>query len=363
MTPYSGNFNDGRHAGRQDVTVHFDADTLRILNSDGYEIERWPYVELRLLDEASSDRPVRLKCGDDGAARLTVVDPRIISELATRAPNLSRRGRSRLGVLRNVALGILGLVVFVAVTWYALPGFSRWAAHQVPLAWEETLGERAMEQTMAALELFTGEKPKFCSQEEGVSALDGVTERLAAAADAPYRFRVLVLDFKFVNAFALPGGRVVFFRGLIDEAESAEEVAGVLAHEMAHITERHGTEGLLRSLGLEMIFGLMLGDLGEGLFGSIGETLLSLSYSREAEATADREAIALLGGADIRADGMAAFFERLAEGEWEMPAALQLLSSHPRHDARRQLFDQASGRGGAAMSDADWSALQGICGA
>ena len=80
-----------------------------------------------------------------------------------------------------------------------------------------------------------------------------------------------------------------------------------------------GVLGVVPSPGL--LFGLMLGDLGEGLFGGIGTTLLSLSYSREAEAEADRVALALLDDTGIGAQGLAVFCERLAEEGGKPPAA------------------------------------------
>ena len=139
-------------------------------------------------------------------------------------------------------------------------------------------------------------------------------------------------------------------------------MAGVLAHEIGHVTHRHGTQAILRSLGMEVLFGLMLGELGEGLFGDIGASLLSLSYSREAEAEADRVALALLDHSGIGAEGLSAFFKRLASEGPDLPAALQLLSTHPSHEARARLFARAEGSGGAAMSASDWTALRGMCG-
>ncbi len=118
----------------------------------------------------------------------------------------------------------------------------------------------------------------------------------------------------------------------------------------------------MRAMGLRVLFDLMMGDMGDGLAGGLGQILVYLSYNREAEAEADAAALALLEAAGIGAQGLARFFERLAETRGGMPAALQLLSTHPSHDARARLFAAAAGRGGAAMSEADWTALQGICG-
>ena len=368
MTSYPGSYNDGRSAARREVVVHLDLSGLRILDSEGREIDRWPYDELHLLDEDRAGRALRLKRGAAGAARLSVPDRRLLDDLSqhARAPQATRAARPRFGPARALGLGVAGLAILVAVVWVALPRLAGWTAAQIPVSWEESLGERAFEELTEVFAAVTKESPRFCENVPGRAALDRLVARLAVPAAArlaaPYRFQVTVLDLEMTNAFALPGGRVVLFRGLIENAGDASEVAGVLAHEMGHVTHRHGTQAILRGLGLKVLFGLMLGDLGEGLFGGIGTTLLSLSYSREAEAEADRVALALLDDTGIGAQGLATFFERLAAGGDTLPAALQLLSSHPSHEARARLFARAEASTGPAMSEADWAALKGICG-
>ena len=369
MTAYPGSFSDGHSAARREVVVRLDLSGLRILDGEGREIERWPYDELHLLDEDRAGRGLRLKRGEAGVARLSVPDPRLLDELSqhARAPQAARAARPRVGLARALGLGVAGLAILVAVVWVALPRLAGWTAAQIPVSWEEALGDRAFEELSELFTLARQGAPKFCEAAAGRAALDRLTARLAVPAAAqvaaPYRFRVDVLDIEMANAFALPGGRVVLFRGLIEDAGGPGEVAGVLAHEIGHVTRRHGTQAILRSLGLEVLFGLMLGELGEGLFGGIGASLLSLTYSREAEAEADRVALVLLGETGIGTRGLAAFFKRLAEGGTELPAALQLLSTHPSHEARARLFARAKGDTGPAMSASDWVALKEMCGA
>ncbi|MHA1154337.1 MAG: M48 family metallopeptidase [Alphaproteobacteria bacterium] len=368
MTSYPGSYNDGRSAARREVVVHLDLGGLRILDSEGREIDRWPYDELHLLDEERTGRALRLKCGETGLARLSVADRRLLDDLSecARAPQAARAARPRIGLWRALWLGLAGLAILVAVVWVALPRLAGWTAARIPVSWEEALGQRAFEELTEVFAAVRDDAPKFCETEAGRAALDRLVARLAVPAAAqvaaPYRFQITVLDIEMANAFALPGGRVVLFRGLIEKAGDASEVAGVLAHEMGHVTHRHGTQAILRGLGLEVLFGLMLGDLGEGLFGDIGTTLMSLSYSREAEAEADRVALALLDQTGIGTQGLAAFFDRLAETDGDPPSALQLLSTHPSHEARARLFARAEGAEGPAMSKADWAALKGMCG-
>lgn len=368
MTTYPGSFSDGSSAARREVVVHLDLSGLRILDREGREVDHWPYDELHLLDEDRSGRGLRLKRGEAGLARLSVPDRRLLDELSrhARAPQAARAAQPPIGLVRALGLGVAGLAILVAVVWVALPRLAGWTAAQIPVSWEEALGDRAFEELSEVFAAVQGDAPRLCETAAGRAALDRLTARLAVPAAAqvaaPYRFQVHVLDIGMANAFALPGGRVVLFRGLIEDAGDPGEVAGVLAHEIGHVTHRHGTQAILRSLGLEVLFGLMLGELGEGLFGGIGESLLSLSYSRAAEGEADRVALTLLDETGIGTRGLAAFFMRLAEGGPELPAALQLLSTHPSHEARERLFARDKGDTGPAMSARDWAALKEICG-
>lgn len=353
--PYAGSYNDGQTAARHSVTATPEAGGLRIDDENGERLEFWPYAELRLVDEALAGRPVRLKCGEAGEARLTVPTHRLLTEIMPRAPQL-RRGRTRVGVLRTLGLGLAGIALIVGVVWVVVPQAARIAALWIPVSWEEALGERTLDQLVRAFELFSGKEPKFCARAPGRAALDRLTARLAGGTDAPYDFRIVVLDLKMSNAFALPGGRIVLFNGLIEEAEAPEEVAGVLAHEMGHVVHRHGTQILLRNMGLDILFDLMLGGMGGG-------SIVSFSYSREAEAEADTAALGLLRKTGIRAAGLAAFFKRLGESQGDMTGSMQLLSTHPSHESRARLFEDTAGAGGPGMDGADWAALKAICGA
>jgi Zn-dependent protease with chaperone function len=366
VTPYRATFHDGRTAARRSVAVTLAPEGLRITGEDGRELALWAYQALGLVDERFAGRPLRLKLAEDDGARLTMHDDAVLAELAFRAPQLRER-RSGSSGIRIAALGIAGMVLFGAIVWLALPRLALLVASVIPVSWEEALGERVFDDIAEAFaSLDDDEAPRFCEAAAGRAALDRLSARLAAAmeatAPAPYRFRVFVLDLKMPNAFALPGGWIVLFRGLISSAEDSSEVAGVLAHEMGHVTHRHVTQNIMRAMGLRVLFDLIMGDMGDGLAGGLGQVLVYLSYNREAEAEADVAALALLEAAGIGAQGLARFFERLAETSGDMPAALQLFSTHPSHDARARLFAAAAARGGAAMSAEDWTALKGICG-
>src|SRR5690606_1638034 len=114
-----------------------------------------------------------------------------------------------------------------------------------------------------------------------------------------------------VNAFAAPGGYIVVFQGLLEASESAEEVAGILAHEIQHVVQRHGTKAILEALPLQLAAAALGGDQAAALFVGAASTLGVLSYRRRDETAADREGFRMLRAARIAPDGMMRFFERL----------------------------------------------------
>ena len=84
-----------------------------------------------------------------------------------------------------------------------------------------------------------------------VDAIDTIVRRLADhASRTDVTYEVWVVDAPIVNAFALPGGYIVVYTGLIDKAETPEQLAGVIAHEMAHVTKRHGLQRVAQSAGV-----------------------------------------------------------------------------------------------------------------
>jgi predicted Zn-dependent protease len=140
-----------------------------------------------------------------------------------------------------------------------------------------------------------------------------------------------------VNAFALPGGYVVVFTGLIKEANSPEEVAGVLSHEINHVLQRHGMERIVKTLGVMAVAAIVLGDQ-QGLIGlarQLGVEIVTLKFSRDQETEADTTGLHLLRKAKVDPAGMIAFFERLAQSEKEQQR-IELFSTHPMSAARAE---------------------------
>jgi predicted Zn-dependent protease len=204
--------------------------------------------------------------------------------------------------------------------------------------------------------------------------VDKLVIRLVAASPAsPYAFQIAIVDSPGFNAFAAPGGQIVIHRKLLMSTETPEELAGVLAHEMQHVLQRHATKALIRDLSLAAIADAVFGDvIVIGAFAVQGaRTLTTLHYSRESEEEADREGMRLLQTARINPAGMIRFFETLKAqtGEAEPPA---YLSTHPETDvriARLKALAAELGRRGTdlksvpipLLADVKWDEVKKLC--
>jgi predicted Zn-dependent protease len=201
----------------------------------------------------------------------------------------------------------------------------------VPVSWEIALGEAAMAQLAPPA--------RRCHDPERQRRLDEVAGvLLRTLPESRYPFRVIVVDHPLVNAFAAPGGGVVVFRGLLERTGSAEELAGVLAHEFQHVLHRHATRAILRQASTGILVAALMGDVsGVMAFGIESARMLGdLRHSREAEHEADRDGLRMLQAAAVDPEGMLAFFRALPQVEGAAPAAARYLSTHPAPGDRLQ---------------------------
>lgn len=342
---------DGRTAQRHAVTVHFGLTALDVVRDDGRMLDQWSYDVVELSDQERTG--VRIsKRGSE--ARLVITDPRAFTQLKACAPRL-RSERSR--TLRNVGLSVVAMVSVVLGGYFSLPILSGLIVELIPLKTEARIGDAYVDE-VAALFSQDNDAP-LCGTTAGREALDHMVDHLANFTGGPFPYRVDILDTDLVNAVALPGGRILLFRGVLDKAESADEVAGVVAHEMQHVNLRHGMQAMVRSYGVSMLAEMMFGG---NFMGNVSSVVMMTSYSRDAEFAADEGAIETLRRAHIGSAGMARFFARLKEQEKNSSFSLpELLSTHPPSAAREALAQAPRGAADWSLSDAQWTALKTIC--
>jgi beta-barrel assembly-enhancing protease len=230
-------------------------------------------------------------------------------------------------------LGLVALVIFVLVAgvWVLVANLADLVADRLPLEADVALGESAFEQLAPSTQR--------CKNEAVVRYVEGLAEPLIRESGSKFAFRFAVVDNVEVNAFALPGGFVTVNRGLVESAKSGEEIAAVLAHELAHVTLRHGTRRVVRQLGSMALISILLGGTDVETLGYVAGSLVNVAYDRDQEAEADTEGQRLLMAAGVSPAAMADFFERLATDQASPPT---LLSTHPDPGDRSERAKEAA---------------------
>ncbi|BAT61557.1 metalloprotease LoiP precursor [Variibacter gotjawalensis] len=356
---------DGKSTQRHNVTLELTPSSLLVEAQDGRTLARWSYGELE--QSSSQEGILRIaRMNSDSLERIEVRDPdlaKAIDDLSIpldRSGMTQRRSRRRVIVLAMAAVASLLLVGI-----FGIPALATRLAPYVPYAFEKRVGEAVNAQVRT---VFGSKKDgaKFeCGdaddEKAGLAALGRMVGRMEQAAQLPLPLRVRVIRQKQANAIALPGGYIYVFQGLIDQAENADEVAGVLAHEIGHVANRDGMRAVLQAGGLSFLFGLVLGDfVGGGAVIIATRAVLQLAYSREAEASADLYAVQLVekSGGDPRALGT--ILKRIAGKGGD----ITILANHPATAERARTIDAAA-KGtnkGEVLSADEWAALRKICG-
>ncbi|NLW35017.1 M48 family metalloprotease [Syntrophorhabdus aromaticivorans] len=182
--------------------------------------------------------------------------------------------------------------------------------------------------------------------------LQGVKNRLESVTSLPFPITLTIIESQAVNAFAAIGGYVYVTTGLIGFSESEEEFAGVLAHELAHITRRHVAKRLEKekyiNIGMlaTVLAGVLVGDskAKEAIMvgGMASAQALSLKYSREDEDEADRLGATVADNAGYSGLGIAEFLKKLRTSGRETTIP-QYLLTHPYHEERIAKIEGAWG--------------------
>lgn len=356
---------EGTLAAGLRVIARRDFGTLILTREDtGREVARWAVDEVLEFRERK-DTGLLVLGRRHTDARLHVIGSGIIRDARHVLPRLKGTGLPK-RILKKAGLMGAGVIASLALIFYVvLPSFAAQVAAMIPPERETMLGATLrgqLERDFGAAK--SGDL--VCKDENGNAALEAMTARVMGRASLPYPLDVVVFDDALVNAYALPGGHVVLFRGLIDVATHPDEVAAVLAHEIGHVAARDPTQLALQSAGAAAVLALVLGDASGGtMMLAFAHRFFDARYSQAAEIKADAYAHRRLQAAGLPPDALADLFERLRETGGEFDGVLRYFSSHPSLANRIEAAQSApspDAAGAASLSPAQWSALQQICG-
>ena len=362
---HSARYYDGRTARARRVAVEVERDGLSIFDEDENLVARWPADAIGRVEKPRRGEPVRL--GLKGTtARLVVEHGWIVAALAAAAPRAAGEGRLvRRMVLRTSAWTVAAAGSVAVVVLVLIPLLSAQLAAITPEPIKQRIGAVALPRLAAAVAYPDGRggSAEYCDYRGGVSALELLARRVTAGMEPPPRLRLVVVRADLVNAFALPGGYVVLTSGLLRAAQTPEEVAGVLAHEVGHVVHDHGTEAIYRATAISMLVSVILGDVTFGVAGALTEFALNGRYSREAERAADRYAVELLNASGIDGRGLVQFFERIARrASGEEHPVFRILSTHPSTRERAEEVRANARADGIALNRLEWQRLRSVCG-
>ncbi|RED51229.1 M48 family metallopeptidase [Aestuariispira insulae] len=359
-------FQDGKTTASHVVELHWDIEQLRIVAMDGgAELARWPLDQIRQVNMPGDDGRIRLALGHEPGARLLVSDSLDRDQVLGRCPNLAIKPEREKGWWRGYAfwgsaaiLSITGLFLFV------IPALSGVIAGFVPMEWERKFGNTAEEQILTGLSKLE-KKPlgqMTCSTPAGDQALEKLLASLTGGYGDRSQLSVKVVDTKVPNAFALPGERILILRGLLDLADGPNGVAGVLAHELGHVQERHVMSNVIETSATSLLLGLVLGDVtGGALLVGVGETALNSAYGRDKERAADDYAIERMTEAGFDPAPLGDLLTRLSGESGNIDEYLVWASSHPATSERLAVIRESSMGGGQALNETEWQALKNIC--
>jgi predicted Zn-dependent protease len=362
QTDLEGFYMDGLTAERHRVRVRLTRAGLQIL-LEGGGILSWPLEEIRQPGNFFGGAQIRLERGGETPEVLLVHGGLFLKTANAVWPEPGKRFRAPERGRKWIRAAALSAAAAVAVVCglyvWGIPALASFLAPRIPVAWEEKLGRSVVAQ-LAPPERLCTDTAQVRKVEEILAVLEG------SVPDAPYSFRVFVLDNPMVNALAAPGGTIIVFRGLLDRTATAEEMAGVLAHEMQHILRRHATQAMLQQLSMKIIVAVAVGDAKGLSYGLEGAQLLGmLRYSRQYEEEADAGAVRMLAAAGIDPRGLASFFEAIEADRETTVRIPAYLSTHPDMDDRiRRLKDLAAGAPPPRtrlLPGLDWQAMHDSC--
>lgn len=182
---------------------------------------------------------------------------------------------------------------------------------------------------------------------------------LHANGNTKYDYKFAIVQEDQINAFALPGGRIVIYSGLIELTDSPEELAAVLAHEIGHVEKQHVTKKLVKELGLTLVLSVLTGA-DATLLSELLRTLTSTAFDRKQEKEADNFGLELLEKANINPSTFAVIFRKMdREQSWNKN--MELIATHPHNSSRIEnalTYKTKDGFKAAPIIVGDWKAVK-----
>ncbi|MEM7059022.1 MAG: M48 family metalloprotease [Pseudomonadota bacterium] len=352
-------FFDAQSGLSTEVVLSFGERSLVIMALDDRALAHWPLVTLRSPSKRD-DHSVKIAPDQGAEDYVSVRDTEMIRAIQTVCPNLytapTKPPRRR--VPRRYLVG--ALIVLLAISAYlGFPAMLRHIIDDIAPEQERRLG-MAMRSEMIKT-LGTRNVIWQCVDSEGLKAIEAITGRVAAGSEQLPQ--VSIIDLPIAGTLLLPGGEILIFRGLLDKTKTPEAMAGLLAHQMAHLETRDALNHSIASFAIIDLVKFWWGAQPEDqVIEDATEAFLSRPYSEAVELSADMRTTLALAATGLPTRPFAADLE-----DWGSldQSPLSFSTRHPGGSDRAAKVRGADKVGGnsfkPALDDRSWLALGNIC--
>lgn len=322
---FEGKYFDGKSSTGYHAKIQLNSFSIQISYTDNQSNRSVEWMPDKIhANDFSSNEKVYLKYGDYPYQYLEVNDSRFVTELKE---SFSQAKFHKGAYNFLFSTGVIGLVVIalvfiglLALTYlYILPAAAERIAATVPIEWEKKLGEASFDKMV--------EDEKI--DEENSKRMNVFFQQLHYSSD--YKIEVVVVKDKIVNAYALPGGKIIVYEGILRTLDNYKELTALLSHEFSHVQLLHSTKNIFRSLSSYMLLSVLFGD-ASGVTAVViqnANELKQLGYSRSLEEEADKNGLKLMKERNVDPEGMEGLFRALKKEEGDAGDIPEFLSTHP----------------------------------
>ncbi len=329
-TIINGIYFDGQSAKPQAVVIELFANLIRFGNETVFPALEEQEILVDTLEDIdfSSAHKIQLKFGDFPPQSLVIEDPTSVDTFKHYYPQFSEASiyaqvlKGNIAKVLGFSVVLLAGIVFLYMNVIA-PVIAVTAVNLVPKAAEIKLGEKMSEPLFASLNIDSAKSAE----------LNLFFEEVGFESDYPVE--LFVCEDDVVNAFAIPGGKIVIYQGILDAFQSWEELAAVLGHELAHVEKRHSLKQMSRNLSTYLVFSIMTSDASgvTAVFLENAFTLQDMSNSRNMETEADEIGLQYLKDHSINPQGMVDLFKALQAERSDLGENIEqltkIMSTHP----------------------------------
>lgn len=327
MNKFSVTYYDGKTSRAQQATVVVYENYWQLLLGEGKEI-RWEVNQI-IPSKTQTKQLVSFSYGVYPFQYIECTDKRLLIAIknknsTTNLYNGFNETLHKFPVKSIVLIILLILSISMAMYLYVLPNTAEKFAENVHKSYVKEFGSYVFNIVKNDLEI---DSKKSALLQEFANELQFNSE---------FPIQVYVATSSEINAFALSGGRIVVYTGLLNKLKTPEQLAALLSHEVTHVKERHVIKNLSRNLSSYLFLSILFGDVN-GVMSVLmenGHMLTSMNYSRALEQEADKKGVAMLYKNNINPEGMVELFKILKESSNSSQPHFKYISSHPLLDNR-----------------------------